>query len=123
MRVCRPGGRVLATEFLWCKPPTPEARQVFLGEVCPGLNFDTLDGWVRVYEGAGLRDVQVESGPSAMMTPTGFLADEGVGNSLAIMGRVLARPAHVKKMAWLMPRMQRAVPFLGYLVVSGTKPA
>ena len=92
MPVCRPGGRVLATEFLWRKPPTPEARQVFLGEVCPGLNFDTLDGWVRAYEGAGLRDLQVESGPSAMTTPTGFLADEGVGNSLAIIGRVLARP-------------------------------
>src|SRR5262245_4293392 len=29
VRVCRPGGMVLTTEFLWRKPPTPEARQVF----------------------------------------------------------------------------------------------
>jgi hypothetical protein len=29
--------------------------------------------------------------------------------------------AHVKKMAWLMPRMQRAVPYLGYVVVAGVK--
>ena len=123
VRVCRPGGRVLTTEFLWRTPPTPEARQVFLGEVCPGLTFDTLDDWVRVYEGAGLRDVQVTSGPFAMMTPTGFLADEGPGNSVAIMARVLAHPAYLKKMAWVMPRMQRAVPFLGYITVSGTKPA
>jgi len=42
VRVCRPGGRVLTTEFLWRKPPTPEARQIFLGEVCPGMNFNTL---------------------------------------------------------------------------------
>jgi hypothetical protein len=28
----------------------------------------------------------------------------------------------VKKMAWLMPRMRRAVPYLGYIVVSGRKP-
>src|SRR5213592_3905604 len=58
VRVCRPGGRVLTTEFLWRKPPTPQARQVFLGEVCPGLSFDTLDDWVRIYQQAGLGDVQ-----------------------------------------------------------------
>ena len=31
VRVCRPGGLVLATEFQWRRPPTPEARQAFLG--------------------------------------------------------------------------------------------
>ena len=43
VRVCAPGGKVLATEFFWRKPPTPEARQIFLGEVCPGMNFDSLN--------------------------------------------------------------------------------
>ena len=41
VRVCVPGGRVLATEFCWRRPPTAEAREVFLGQVCPGLQFDT----------------------------------------------------------------------------------
>jgi len=36
VRVCRPGGMVLASEFLWRKPPTDEAREIFLGQVCPG---------------------------------------------------------------------------------------
>jgi ubiquinone/menaquinone biosynthesis C-methylase UbiE len=31
IRVCRPGGRVLATEFMWRRPPSEEAREVFLG--------------------------------------------------------------------------------------------
>ena len=123
VRVCRPGGRVLATEFLWRKPPTPEARQIFLGEVCPGLNFDTLEDWVRIYEEAGLSEVQVTSGPFEMMTPTGFLKDEGLTNSMAFMSRALSRLAYLKKMVWLMPRMNRAVPYLGYIVVSGVKPA
>lgn len=57
-----------------------------------------------------------------MMTPAGFLSDEGLGNSLAIMGRALSRPSYLRKMAWLMPRMARAVPFLGYIVVTGEKP-
>src|SRR5919108_115883 len=77
VRVCRPGGRVLATEFLWRKPPTPEARQIFLGEVCPGMSFDTLDDWVQIYRNAGLEQLEVTSGPFEMMTPQGFLSDEG----------------------------------------------
>lgn len=122
VRVCKPGGMVLATEFLWRKRPTEEARQVFLIEVCPGMTFDTLDDWVQVYRGAGLEDLRVTSGPFEMMTPRGFLADEGIGNSLAVMGRTMSRLSYMKKMMWLMPRMNRAVPYLGYIAISGIKP-
>lgn len=41
---------------------------------------------------------------------------------MAIMGRVATRPANVKKMTWLMARMAKAVPYLGYILVAGTKP-
>jgi SAM-dependent methyltransferase len=122
-RVVRPGGRVLATEFFWRRPPTEEAREVFLGEVCPGLEFDTIDDWVRIYGASGLTDIATETGPFEMMTARGFLADEGLTGSMAIMGRVMARPANVRKMLWLMPRMAKAVPYLGYIVVAATKPA
>ena len=120
-RVCKPGGRVLATEFLWREPPTAEAREVFLGQVCPGLQFDTLADWVRIYEAAGLSGLETEVGPFEMMSPKGFLADEGFARSVAIMGRVAMRPAHVRKMSWLMPRMAKAVPYLGYVLVAGHK--
>ena len=123
VRVCKPGGKVLATEFLWRKPPTAEARRVFFGEVCPGMTFDTLDDWVRVYRDAGLAEVQTTSGPFEMMTPAGFLGDEGLLHCLAIAGRALSRPAYLRKMAWLMPRINRAVPYLGYIAVVGKEPA
>jgi hypothetical protein len=58
-----------------------------------------------------------------MMTGRGFLADEGFAGNLAIMGRVMTRPVNIRKMAWLMPHMVRAVPYLGYLVVAARKPA
>ena len=58
-----------------------------------------------------------------MMTARGFLADEGLARCLAIMGTVGGRPAYTRKMAWLMPRMAKAVPYLGYIVIAGTKPA
>ena len=122
-RVTRPGGRVLATEFYWRTPPTPEAREVFLGQVCPGMQFDTVQDWIRIYSAAGLTGLDTQTGPFEMMTPRGFLADEGLARCLAIMGTVAARPAHMRKMAWLMPRMAKAVPYLGYIIIAGTKPA
>jgi ubiquinone/menaquinone biosynthesis C-methylase UbiE len=122
-RVCKPGGRMLATEFLWRTPPTDEARQIFLGQVCPGLEFDTLDDWIRIYASAGLEGLETETGPFEMMSARGFLTDEGFAHSLSIMGRVMARPAHVRKMAWLMPKMAKAVPYLGFVLVAGNKPS
>lgn len=121
-RVANPGGRVLATEFFWRRPPSEEAKEIFLGQVCPGLEFDTVEDWLHIYAGAGLSAIDTETGPFEMMTPRGFLADEGVVRSMGIMGRVAIRPAHVRKMLWLMPRIARAVPYLGYIVVATTKP-
>ncbi|HEV2259499.1 MAG TPA: class I SAM-dependent methyltransferase [Streptosporangiaceae bacterium] len=121
-RVCAPGGQVLATEFCWRTPPPPETRQVFLGQVCPGMVFDTTGDWVQIYSSAGLTNVETQTGPFEMMTPRGFLADEGPAGSLAIMTRVAARRANIRKMAWLMPRMAKAVPYLGYILVASRKP-
>jgi hypothetical protein len=83
--------------------------------------FDTIDDWVGIYASAGLTDLQTETGPFEMMTPRGFLADEGLARSLAVMGRVVTRPANIRKMVWLMPRMAKAVPYLGYVLVAGEK--
>jgi SAM-dependent methyltransferase len=120
-RVCRPGGRVLATEFCWRRPPTAEAREIFLGQVCPGLRFDTVEEWVRIYSGAGLTDLRTDTGEFAMMTPRGFLADERL-HAAAVVARGVSRPAYLRKLAWLVPRMARAVPYLGYIVVDARKP-
>ncbi len=120
-RVTRPGGRVLATEFYWREPPTEEAREVFLGQVCPGMRFDSIEEWTGIYGGAGLVDIETESGPFEMMTARGFLADER-GHAPSVMARAMSRPAYLRKMAWLMPRMARAIPYLGYVLVVATKP-
>jgi hypothetical protein len=92
------------------------AREIFLGQVCPGLQFDTVEEWVRIYSGAGLTDVRTTGGPFAMMTARGFLADEG-SHAVAGTARATTRSAYLRKMAWRMPRMARAVRYLGYVVV------
>jgi SAM-dependent methyltransferase len=122
VRVCRPGGRVLATEFFWRRPPRPRPKQIFLGQVCPGLRFDGIEEWVDIYGQAGLSDLRTDTGPFEMMTPRGFLTDEGRG-AFRVLGRMLSRPAYLRKMVWLMPRMARAVPYLGYILVAGRKHA
>ena len=107
VRVCRPGGRVLATEFCWRRPPTAAAREVFLGQVSPGLQVDAVEQWTGLYERSGLTDLQVASGPFEMMTPRGFVADEGAAHALRVAAAALT-PARLRKTAWLMPRMMRA---------------
>src|SRR5258708_10251985 len=116
IRICKPGRRVLATEFFWRQPPTPEAREIFLGQVCPGMQVDTLEEWVRLYEGAGLSNTQVVSGPFEMMTPAGFLSDVGIANCLAMIGRTMTRLSYLRKMAWLIPPLHRSVPLSSYLL-------
>jgi hypothetical protein len=34
-----------------------------------------------------------------------------------------AQPARARNMAWMMPRLRKAVPFLGYVLVAGFKPS
>lgn len=121
VRVCRKGGRVVDHEFIWQKPPPPGPRELFMGKVCPGIDFDTENDWTELYQAAGLKDPQTTTGPFAMMTPAGFLSDEGASGTARFLGRALSRPAYVRKLAWLMPRMLRAMPYLGYVVVGGTR--
>lgn len=122
VRVCRPGGRVLDHEFIYRRPPTAEIRRIFEGEVCPGIRFETAADWLALYQSAGLNSLRHRTGPFSMMTPWGMLRDEGIRNLVAMMARVAARPAYRRKMMWLMSRMVRVLPFLGYVVLVGTRP-
>jgi SAM-dependent methyltransferase len=123
VRVCRPGGLVLATEFQWRRPPTPQARHAFLGEVCPGMLFDTVEDWLERYGRAGLTELSSTTGPFEMMTPGGFLSDEGLANSVRVMARALADPVARRRMMWIMPRISQAVPYLGYVLIRGRRAA
>ncbi|TMD53845.1 MAG: class I SAM-dependent methyltransferase [Chloroflexi bacterium] len=123
VRVCRPGGLVLATEFHWRRPPTTQARQSFLGELCPGMLFETVEDWLARYGSAGLVDLQVRTGPFEMMTARGFISDEGIGNSVRVMARAMLNGTARRRMRWIMPRVSRAVPYLGYVVICGRRPA
>lgn len=122
VRVCKPGGMVLDHEFIWRKPPTPGIRHGFQVEVCP-MEFETADMWEGVYRRAGLEDVQITIGTFGLITPQGFLRDEGLANTLMIGAHCLRRWAFIKKTAWNLKRIVPAAPYLGYVVIAGTKPS
>lgn len=42
-------------------------------------------------------------------------------NTLRMMLRIVRRRAYLRKMGWLTSRMLRAMPYLGYVVLVGTK--
>jgi SAM-dependent methyltransferase len=122
VRVCRPNGYVIDHEFIYTRPPTQEAQSCF-DQVCPGVSFESAETWTMLYAGAGLANIRHVTGPFVMMTPGGMVLDEGMGNLMRMMGRVMSRAAHVQKMQWVMLRMLRIKSYLGYVVLAGTKPA
>lgn len=103
-------------------PPDPKPARSFSLRSAPASEFDTVDERVRI---RGHRAVRPRHRHRALRddSPEGFLSDEGRGRSVAVMGRVASRPANIRRTAWLMPRMAKAVPFLGYIVAAATKPA
>ena len=123
VRVCRAGGRIADHEFVWRKPPTPEIRRVFMQEMCPGIAFDTTEDWRALYERAGLDELEVATGPFVMMTPAGFVRDEGISGTVRVAAKMFSKRPYRQKIAWMMPRIMKSKPYLGYVVVAGTKPA
>ena len=124
LRVTRPGGRVLDQEFCWRDRPDAHALDVLRQpRMCPGINFDDVRNWCGLFERAGLRDLRTVTGPFQLMSPTHFVADEGLINTGRILARALSRPAHARKAAWLTRNIVTIMPKLGYIVLAGTKPA
>ena len=85
--------------------------------------FETVDDWLARYSSAGLRDLQVRTGPFEMMTARGFISDEGIGNAIRVMARAMTSGAARRRMTWMMPRISKAVPFLGYVLICGRRAA
>ena len=56
-----------------------------------------------------------------MMTTRGFISDEGLGNAVRIMARAMTNSTARRRMTWFMPRISRAVPYLGYVVIAGRR--
>ena len=63
----------------------------------------------------------MKTGPFEMMTPRGFISDEGIGNAFRVMARAMTSVTALRRMTWLMPRISKAAPYLGYVLICGRR--
>ena len=80
------------------------------------------DDKLRREVGQWLTDLDTVTGPFEMMTARGFISDEGVANAVRVMARAMTSATARRRMFWIMPRISRAVPFLGYVLICGRRP-
>jgi hypothetical protein len=78
---------------------------------------------MKLYKSHGFKNEKSAAGPFIMMSPIGFLQDECLGCTLALMTRAFSRAAYLRKMMWLMPRILKVRTSLGYITFSITKTA
>jgi SAM-dependent methyltransferase len=122
-RVLRPGGRLLDQEFVWRNRPDAKALEILKGpKMCPGIDFDDVRDWGLLFENAGFTGVRNVVGPFQLMNPREFVRDEGVANTLRIVGRTFSRMAYLRKAAWLMRNIVSIMPSLGYIVLRAEVP-
>ena len=57
-----------------------------------------------------------------MMTARAFVSDEGLWNVIKVIASAMTNGTARRRMTWLMPRISRAVPHLGYVVIAGRRP-
>jgi SAM-dependent methyltransferase len=124
VRVLKPGGQLLDQEFVWRHTPDARALEILRQpKMCPRIDFDDVADWKRLFENAGLTEVEAVTGPFALMHPRVFVKDEGWPNTLRILGKAFSRPAYTSKLVWLLGNIIRIMPKLGYIVVSARKAA
>ena len=120
LRVCERGGVVVDHEFVWTRTPPDEIRNIIEVQLCPS-QVNSPDGWSALYRDLGVQDVEMTTGIPSILTPMGIVRDEGIFNTIAILGRLLFHPPYLRKARVLMSRMRRVLPYLGWVVVGGTK--
>ncbi len=95
VRVTKPGGYVGLNESIWLKvPPPPEVVAWASQDVGANVQPLTLDAWVGLLEGAGLREITVRTYKiNTQDEAKGILRRYGFGGMLRVLWRMLSRYA------------------------------
>jgi arsenite methyltransferase len=120
VRVARAGGYVAMHDILW-RDDTPEETKQHLADL-EDERPETLGGWKRLFEEAGLHDVVALDRSAIMAT---WSAD--INRQLGLVGRLRLLFKILRRWGWAGYRSVRATellfrsPYMGYCIVVGRK--
>lgn len=117
-RVLRPGGRYGVHELLLKPDSLPERDKAEIERVLSrvlrvGARPLVQHEWQHLLEEAGFAVHAVETGQLLLLDPKTFVADEGLGGSAAFLGRALAHPEVLPRLARIWSTFRRYRDHLG----------
>ncbi len=122
-RVLRPGGRFAGLEFSWKHEPSETVRQQTYAICgCRTLEFHSRHGWVSHFDHAGFDRIESWEQPFTMLSLPGFVRDEGLANTLRILGKLLRRRANIQRMSEIWGHFAQHTKVFSYTVLSARRP-
>ena len=121
-RVLKPEGQLGAVEFAWHQPP-PDAVREGTRKICgcSVLEFHTRDEWAGWLRRLNYQSVQAQEHPFALLSIPGFVRDEGIVNSLRILGRVLRQRDRIRRLAEIWGHFARHRAHFRYALLTARK--
>jgi arsenite methyltransferase len=126
-RVVRPGGRVGLNEEIWLQDPPPEIDAIARRMWQINWALPTVDDWVAILEGAGLRDILARTYAMDPRRESSQVKRYRMGDMLRMFYRAavlyVRNPAFRAYMASRRRLPKGMFSYLGYAVLAGSKPS
>lgn len=123
LRVTKSGGYVGWLELSWKKPVTKEFLDGVSNVICAYcmLGVETFEDWKRLFEDAGVKELQTSAYSQEFKGMRGMLADEGLVNASKIMCRYLINSSVRKRMKTIDKFFKENDQYFGYGIYVGKK--
>jgi SAM-dependent methyltransferase len=125
-RLLRPGGRYGVHELLLTPDGLPEAAKADIERALTavlrvGARPLTVGEWRRLLEDGGFTVRTEETCPLLLLDPRTFLTDEGLGGTAAFLGRAVAHPEVLPRLARTWATFRRYRDNLGAITLTATR--
>lgn len=121
-RVMRPRGRFAGLEFAWRRQPPADIRlSTYHICGCKTLEFFKSDEWGRQFGGNAWQQVDTREYRFGMLSIPGFIRDEGLSNTVRIVGRLVNRKANLVRMKQIWDHFATHTDYFSYVVLSANK--
>ncbi len=123
LRVTKPGGYVGWLELSWKKQPTKEFLDGVSNVICAYcmLGVETFENWKKLFNEAGVKELQTLAYSQEFHGMRGMLTDEGLANTGKIMFKYLTNSSIRKRMNIIDTFFQEHDDYFGYGIYVGKK--